>query len=159
MWDLSTSWAKMTSCGWMGSLGGWICNFMALMIRHGMSHINVTDTGNIVREQYTTHSLHVNSTGKMRLTESIRGGVVPSGNSSTPVITHAIAPPFRLRWRAHMCLTCIKCSNLSSKGYGKLVDSLNSLNIFHQNIRRLRNKSDELMNTFVVNSISPHVLY
>jgi hypothetical protein len=37
------------------------------------------------------------STGKMRLTESIRGGVVPSGNSSTPVITHAIAPPFRLR--------------------------------------------------------------
>jgi hypothetical protein len=32
-----------------------------------MSHINVTDTGTIVREEYTTHGLHLNSRGKMRL--------------------------------------------------------------------------------------------
>jgi len=40
----------------------------------------------------------------------------------------------------------------------KTVDSLNSLNIFHQNIRGLGNKSDELMNSFVVDSINSHIL-
>jgi hypothetical protein len=63
-----------------------------------MSHINVTDTGTVVRERYTTHDLHLNSRGKMRLThlnaESIRGGHVPSRNSSIPVITHIRVSPF-----------------------------------------------------------------
>jgi hypothetical protein len=65
---------------------------------------------------------------------------------------------FRLRSRAHRCLTYIEFSNLSSKGHGKIVDSLNLLNIFHQNIRGLRNKSDELINSFVVDSINPYIL-
>jgi len=63
-----------------------------------MSHINVIETGSSVKEEYTTHGLHLNSRGKMRLThliaESIHGGHVPSRNSSIPVITHARASPF-----------------------------------------------------------------
>jgi hypothetical protein len=65
---------------------------------HDMSHISVTDTGTIVREEYTTHGLHLNSGGNMSLThltaESIRGGHMPSRNSSIPVIAHARASPF-----------------------------------------------------------------
>jgi hypothetical protein len=33
----------------------------------GMSHINVIDTGTVVREEYTTHGLHLNSRDRMRL--------------------------------------------------------------------------------------------
>jgi hypothetical protein len=62
-----------------------------------MSHI-VTDTGIIVREEYTTYGLHLNSRGKLRLThlimESMCGGHVPSRNNSIPVITYARASPF-----------------------------------------------------------------
>jgi hypothetical protein len=36
--------------------------------------------------------------------------------------------------------------------------SPNSLNIFHQNIRGLRNKSDELTHSFEIDGIHPHVL-
>jgi hypothetical protein len=66
--------------------------------------------------------------------------------------------PLILRLRAHSCLTYIECSNLTFKGHGKIVHSLNSLNIFHQNIRGLMNKSDELINSFVLNIINPHIL-
>jgi len=63
-----------------------------------MSHMNVIDTGTVVREEYTTHGLHLNSRGNMRLTyrivESIHCGQVPSRNSSIPVITQAGASPF-----------------------------------------------------------------
>jgi hypothetical protein len=63
-----------------------------------MSHINVTDRGTVVREEYITHGLHLNSRGKMRLTHlvegSVCGGHVPSRNSSIPVITHSRASPF-----------------------------------------------------------------
>jgi len=63
-----------------------------------MSHSNVIDTGTIVREEHTTHGLHLNSRGKMRLkhhiVESIRGGHVTSRNSSSSVITHATVSPF-----------------------------------------------------------------
>jgi hypothetical protein len=68
------------------------------LIRRDMAHINVIYTGTTVREEYTTHGLHLNSRGKMRLTrliaESVCGGHVPSMNSSIPVITHATASPF-----------------------------------------------------------------
>jgi hypothetical protein len=69
------------------------------LMRHDMSHINVTDTGTIVREEYIlTHGLHLNSRGKVRFThliaESIHGGHVPSRNSGIHVITHARACPF-----------------------------------------------------------------
>jgi hypothetical protein len=68
----------------------------ALMGR-GASHIGVTDTNCIVREDYTTHGLYLNSRGKMKLTLLIArslGGDHVSGISSIPVITHATASPF-----------------------------------------------------------------
>jgi hypothetical protein len=68
------------------------------LMRYDMPHINVIDTGTTVREEYTTHGLHLNSRGKTRLThvivESIHGGHVPNRNNSIPVITHARASPF-----------------------------------------------------------------
>jgi len=68
------------------------------LVRHDISHINVTYGGTIVNTEYTTHGLHLNSGGKMRLThfiaDSIHGRHMPSSNSTTLVITHAIAPPF-----------------------------------------------------------------
>jgi hypothetical protein len=69
-----------------------------VLMRCDMSHINVIDTGTIVRVEYMTHGLHLNSRGEMRLThltaESICSGHEPSWNSSIPVITHARASPF-----------------------------------------------------------------
>jgi hypothetical protein len=63
-----------------------------------MSHINVIDTSTIVREEYTTHGLHLNPRGKMSLTyiiaEIIHDGHVPSMNNITPVITNTRAHPF-----------------------------------------------------------------
>jgi hypothetical protein len=128
-----------------------------------MSHINVIDTDTTVRKVDTTHGLHINSRGKMRLSwplvVSMCGGHVPCRNRSIPVTTYArVSPFFRLRSRAHRCLTYIECTNLCSKGLGKIVDSLNSLNIFHQNIRKLRNKNDKLINSFIFNSINSHTL-
>jgi hypothetical protein len=38
------------------------------LMRHDMSHIGVTDTSSIVREDHTMHGLHLNSRGKKRLT-------------------------------------------------------------------------------------------
>jgi len=52
----------------------------------------------------------------------------------------------------------IECSNLSSKDHGKIIDSLNSLIAFHQNVRGLGNKSHELMTSFVLRSINSHIL-
>jgi hypothetical protein len=61
------------------------------------AHIGVIDTASLVRDDYTTHGLHLNSLGKRRLThliaERISGGHV-SSVSSIPVITHARASPF-----------------------------------------------------------------
>jgi hypothetical protein len=37
-------------------------------------------------------------------------------------------------------------------------DSSNSVHIFHQNIRGLRNKADELLSSFEIDGISPHIL-
>jgi hypothetical protein len=52
----------------------------------------------------------------------------------------------------------VECNNPDSKGHRKSVDSLNSLNIFHQNIRELRSKCDELMNSFKIYGMYPHIL-
>jgi hypothetical protein len=50
-----------------------------------------------MREEFTTHSLHLNSQGKRRLTlliaDGLNGGHV-SGIDGIPVITHARASPF-----------------------------------------------------------------
>jgi hypothetical protein len=62
-----------------------------------MAHINVIETASFVRDDYTTHDLHLNSRGKRRLmhliAERISGGHV-SSVGSIPVITHARASPF-----------------------------------------------------------------
>jgi hypothetical protein len=66
-------------------------------MRHNISHIGVTDTSSIVREDYTMHGLHLNSQGKRRLKQLIAERVVgghASGISSIPVVTHAKASPF-----------------------------------------------------------------
>jgi hypothetical protein len=56
---------------------------------------------------------------------------------------------------------CQRCHNLGQRSlycHEKIVDSLNSLNIFHQNTRGLRNKCDELINSIILDSINPHIL-
>jgi hypothetical protein len=40
----------------------------------------------------------------------------------------------------------------------RTVDSSTSLHIFHQNIRGLRSKIDELINYFAIDNINPHIL-
>jgi hypothetical protein len=58
------------------------------LLRRGVSHIDVTDIKSIARENYTVHSLHLNSRGKKRLmkliAERVAGGHA-SGISSFPV--------------------------------------------------------------------------
>jgi hypothetical protein len=59
-----------------------------------------------VREEYTTHGLHLSSRGKMMLTyliaEGIHGGHVPSRSSSIPVISHARAPHILVSNQEHV---------------------------------------------------------
>jgi hypothetical protein len=55
-------------------------------------------------------------------------------------------------------LTYIDCNYLGPKVHSKNVNSINLLNIFHQNIRGLRNKSDELKHSFEIDGINPHIL-
>jgi hypothetical protein len=65
--------------------------------RHDISHIGVTNTSPIMREDYTMHGLHLNSQGKKRLMQLTAERVVgdhASGISSIPVVTHARALPF-----------------------------------------------------------------
>jgi hypothetical protein len=65
---------------------------------------------------------------------------------------------FSLKSEAQRCLTYIDCNYLGSKVHSKNIKSLNSLNIFHQNIRGLRNKSDELIHSFEIDGINSHML-
>jgi hypothetical protein len=59
---------------------------------------------------------------------------------------------------AQRCLTCIDCNYLGSKVHSKNVNSLNSLCIFQEKIRGLRNKSDELIHSFEIDGINPRIL-
>ncbi|KDR19419.1 hypothetical protein L798_06193 [Zootermopsis nevadensis] len=61
------------------------------------SHIGVIDTASLVRGDYTTHGLHLNSLGKKRLTHLIAGRICGghvSSVSNIPVITHVRTSPF-----------------------------------------------------------------
>jgi hypothetical protein len=66
------------------------------LMRRDVSHIGVFGASSIVREDFTTHGLHLNSRGKKRLThliaERVTGGHV-SSVSSIAVITYARASP------------------------------------------------------------------
>jgi hypothetical protein len=67
------------------------------LMRCDMSDIGIIDAASIVRKDFTSHGLHLNSRGKKRLTqliaERVTGGHV-SSTSSIPVITQDIASPF-----------------------------------------------------------------
>jgi len=66
MWDLSPS--SQDDKSWLnGKVRSVNLQLDWALMGRGMSHINVTDTGTIVREEYITHGSHLNSSGKMRL--------------------------------------------------------------------------------------------
>jgi hypothetical protein len=64
------------------------------LMGHDMAHTRVNDAASFVRDNYTTHGLHLNSEGKRRLThltvERTGGGHV----SNIPVVTSATASTF-----------------------------------------------------------------
>jgi hypothetical protein len=67
------------------------------LMGRGTSHIGVIDTTSIMREEYMTHGLHLNSQGKKKLMLLIPRRINEdhlSSTSSIPVITHARASPF-----------------------------------------------------------------
>lgn len=64
---------------------------------------------------------------------------------------------FSLKSKPRRCLKYIKCSSIDSEVHKENVKLLNSLNIFHQNVRRLKS-SDELIYAFETDSKNPHVL-
>ena len=57
-----------------------------------------------------------------------------------------------------MCLKCIDCNYLGFRNHGRNIDSSTSPQIFHQNIRGLQSKTDELINYIEIYNINPHVL-
>lgn len=68
-------------------------------------YIAVIDTTSVVREDNTTHGLHLNSQGKKRLTQLVTKRLVDdraSGISSIPALTHAITSFFSLNSKAQM---------------------------------------------------------
>jgi hypothetical protein len=83
---------------------------------------------------------------------------MPSINN-IPVITYARASPFfSLNLKAHWCLTSIHYCPQESDIHKQNSEISNLKAIFHQNIRGLRNKSDELLHSFEIDATSPHVL-
>jgi hypothetical protein len=127
-----------------------------------MSHIDVTDTSSIAREDYTMRGMHLNCQGKKRLTQLIAKRVVgghASGINSIPVITDTRASrSYSLSSQAQRCLTYIKCNLAVLEVHKQNAKSSNSINIFHQNVRRFTSKSDELIHSSEIN-INPHTLY
>jgi hypothetical protein len=69
-----------------------------------MSDTGVTDTASFVREDYTSHGLHLNSRGKRKiinLTAERIGGSLVINVSSIPVIIHNKASPFSPQNQKH----------------------------------------------------------
>jgi hypothetical protein len=60
---------------------------------------------------------------------------------------------FNLNSKAQRCLTYIKCSPAVLEVHEQNAVSSNSINIFHQNIRRLRSKRLELTQAFEIDNI------
>ena len=79
--------------------------------------------------------------------------------SSIPVITSARSSPFfSLKTKAHRFLKCIDCNYVEFRNQDRTVGSSNSLQIFHQNIRELRSKADESINSLEIDNINLQVL-
>jgi hypothetical protein len=52
----------------------------------------------------------------------------------------------------------IKCGSAVSEAHKQNAESSNSVTIFYQNIRGLRNKSGELICSFEIDTTKPHIL-
>jgi hypothetical protein len=96
-----------------------------------MSHIGVTGTSPTVREDYTSHGLHLISHTKKRLMQLIAVRVVGghvSDVSSIPVKTHDRASlSFSLNSKAQRCLTYIKCSPTVLEAHKQTAEGSNSI--------------------------------
>jgi hypothetical protein len=66
---------------------------------------------------------------------------------------------FSLNSKEHGYLTYIKCVFAVSEAHKQNTEPSNLITIFHQNIRGLRNKSDELMHSFKIDAINTHILF
>jgi hypothetical protein len=67
------------------------------LLGHDRSHISVVDTSLLLRQDFTTHGLHLNSREKKKLTHLIAKSLDDNGRSaisSIPVICNARASPF-----------------------------------------------------------------
>ena len=75
-------------------------------------------------------------------------------------IQWAPPPPFLLlkSRETQRCLKCIDCNYLVFRTRDRTVDSSNSLQIFHKNIRGLRSEAEEQLNSLETDNINPHVL-
>ena len=109
------------------------------------------------------HGVYLNSRGKRKLAlliaDRLDGGHA-SGVSSIPVIIHARASPFfRTKTKSQRHLRHIDANYWNFINHDKNLDLSNSLNFFHQNIRGLRSKSEELILSFEMDNINSHILY
>jgi hypothetical protein len=84
----------------VGSMNLWLDR--ALM-RHDMSHINVTGASSFVREDFMRHGIHLNSQGKKKLMQLAAVGFVDVRVSSTSTKR---LPSFSLNSKAHRYLAC-----------------------------------------------------
>jgi hypothetical protein len=61
---------------------------------------------------------------------------------------------FSLNSKAHRYLTYTECGSAVSAAHKQNTEPSNLITIFHQNIRGLRNKSDELIHSFEIDAIA-----
>jgi hypothetical protein len=67
------------------------------LLGHDRSHIGAVDTSLLLRQDFTTHGLHLNSRGKKKLTHLVAKSLDDNGISafkSIPVICNARASSF-----------------------------------------------------------------
>jgi len=83
-----------------------------------------------------------------------------SGINSIPVITSERSSRiFSLEATAQMCLRYFNCNYLQFRNKYRTLGSSTLIQIFHQNIRHLRRKNDELINSLGTDNINPYILY
>ena len=81
-----------------------------------------------------------------------------SGTNSIPLTTSAKSLPFfSLKTKAQGCLKCTDCRYQEFRNQDRIIDSSNTLQIFHQDIRGLRSKTDELIRSLEADNINPQV--
>jgi len=111
-----------------------------------------------------THGLHLNSCGEKKLAllfaKSFSDNNV-SGISCTLIIINATNSPFfSSKAKAQRYLRYDwNYVYIEFRNQDRTVDSSNTLQIFQRNIRGLRTKTDELINSFETGIINPHVLH